>query len=257
MEGKLPAYIARRLVSMLPSLIILSILVFLFIHLIPGDPAAILLGDLASPDQISKLRNELGLDRPLYVQYFLWIGKILRGDFGQSIFLSQAVTTVIAGRLETSLFIAVLSFLLVLMIGIPIGIISAVKYNSKIDQFFSGIAMFFASIPSFWLGLNLMTIFAVGLKWLPSSGFPSVLETGNVANLRYLILPCLALAAPNSALIIRLTRASMLDVFKEDYVRTARAKGLSLLRVTIAHVFRNSLVGIVAALGFTFVSLLA
>lgn len=250
-------YILRRLLSLLPSLFIMSILVFSFIHLIPGDPAVILLGDQASPAQVAELKVSLGLDQPIYIQYLKWAAAVLHGDFGKSVFFSQPVAEVIAGRTETSVCIALLSFMLVLFIGIPIGIISAARYNSKLDQFFSGMSMFLASVPTFWLGLNLMTLFSVQFKLLPSSGFPSILQSGDLTNLRYLILPCLTLAAPNSALIIRLTRASMLDVFKEDYVRTARAKGLHEMKVVMAHVFRNSLIAVVSALGFTFVGLVA
>nr|WP_232619200.1 ABC transporter permease [Acetomicrobium sp. S15 = DSM 107314] len=146
---------------------------------------------------------------------------------------------------------------LIALIGIPIGVLSAVKYNSWIDQALSSLSMFFASVPTFWLGLNLMFIFAVMLRWFPSSGFPSVIESGNWSNLRYLILPCLTLAAPNSALIIRLTRSSMLDVIREDHVRTARAKGLPEWKIILKHVFRNALISIVSALGFTFVALVS
>ena len=142
-------------------------------------------------------------------------------------------------------------------VGVPIGILSAVRCNSRLDQLFSGASMFFASIPTFWLGLNLMLLFAVTLKWLPTSGFPSIVESGDWSNLRYLVLPCITLAAPNSALIIRLTRSSMLDVARADYVKTAWAKGLSEGAVTTRHIFRNSLISVVSALGFTFVALLA
>jgi peptide/nickel transport system permease protein len=144
---------------------------------------------------------------------------------------------------------------LIILTGIPIGVISAVWYNSLTDQTCSGASMLAASMPTFWLGLNLMLIFSVVLGWLPSSGFPSVFESGNLGNLRYLVLPCVTLAAPNSALIIRLTRASMLDVFKDGYVTTARAKGLSEVVVTMKHVFRNSLISVVSVVGFTFVGL--
>ncbi|HZK11804.1 MAG TPA: ABC transporter permease, partial [Atribacterota bacterium] len=165
------------------------------------------------------------------------------------------VLEVIASRAETSIFIAVLSMILVVIFGISIGIISAVKYNSLIDQVFMGLAMLGASIPTFWLGLNFMLIFSVYLGWFPTSGFPSVISSGNLSNLRYLVLPCITLAVPNSALIIRLTRSSMLDIIKEDYVRTAKAKGLSPFKVNMRHIFRNALISIVSALGFTFLGL--
>jgi len=242
---------------MIPSLFLASIIVFSFIHFIPGDPAAVMLGDMATPEQVQQLREALGLDRPVYVQYVRWLSGVLRGDLGNSIFFHQPVTRVIASRAETSVFIALISMALIALIGIPIGVLSAVKYNSWLDQTLSGLSMFFASVPTFWLGLNLMFIFAVMLRWFPSSGFPSVIESGDWGNLRYLILPCLTLAAPNSALIIRLTRSSMLDVIREDHVRTARAKGLPEWKIILKHVFRNALISIVSALGFTFVALVS
>ena len=242
---------------MIPSLFLASIIVFSFIHFIPGDPAAVMLGDMATPEQVQQLREALGLDRPVYVQYVRWLSGVLRGDLGNSIFFHQPVTRVIASRAETSVFIALISMALITLIGIPIGVLSAVKYNSWLDQTLSGLSMFFASVPTFWLGLNLMFIFAVMLRWFPSSGFPSVIESGDWGNLRYLILPCLTLAAPNSALIIRLTRSSMLDVIREDHVRTARAKGLPEWKIILKHVFRNALISIVSALGFTFVALVS
>ena len=221
------SYIVRRIGSMIPSLLLASIIVFSFIHLIPGDPAQIMLGDQATPEQVQGLREAMGLDRPLYVQYGRWLSGVVRGDFGNSIFFHQPVLDVILDRAETSIFIAVFSMLLIILVGVPIGILSAVRYNSWPDQLFSGLSMFFASVPTFWLGLNLMLLFSVIFRWLPTSGFPSILESGDWSNIRYLVLPCITLAAPNSALIIRLTRSSMLDVAKADYVKTARAKGLS------------------------------
>jgi peptide/nickel transport system permease protein len=214
-----------------------------------------MLGDTATPQQIQALREAMGFDRPIPVQFLRWFTGILKGDFGESIFFRKPVLRVILERAETSLFIAGLSMALIVVVGIPIGMISAVRYNSLADQTFSGAAMLAASMPTFWLGLNLMLLFAVILGWLPSSGFPSVIESRNLANLRYLVLPCLTLAAPNSALIIRFTRASMLDVLKEGYVTTARAKGLSEMTVTLKHVFRNSMISVISVLGFTFVGL--
>ncbi len=249
------AYIIRRLLSIIPSVVIAAVLVFSFMRLIPGDPVTVMLGDMATQTQIERVREEYGFNRPLYVQFGLWFFSVLRGDLGRSIFYEKPVLQVIGARAETSLFVASFSMLLILLVGIPIGILSAVRYNSALDQFFSGLAIFGASVPTFWLGLNLMLIFAVELRILPSSGFPSVFASGDVRNLRYLIMPCVTLAAPNSALIIRLTRSAMLDVLKEDYVTTARSKGLSETVVNIRHVFRNALISIVAALGFTFVGL--
>jgi len=249
------AYIVRRLFSMIPTFLLAAVLVFFFMHLIPGDPASVMLGDMATVDQVEKLREEMGLNKPLYVQFAKWFVGVLKGDLGKSIFFEKPVLDVIAARAETSIFIASISMAIIIVVGLSVGILSAIRYNSTLDQISSGLSMFGASIPTFWLGLNLMLLFAVVLRWLPSSGFPSVFASGDVSNLRYLILPSITLAAPNSALIIRLTRASMLDVLREDYVMTARSKGLSETRVNIKHVFRNALISIVAALGFTFVGL--
>ena len=249
------AYIIRRLFSMIPTFLLAAVLVFLSMHLIPGDPASVMLGDMATVDQIEKLREEMGLNKPIYVQFAIWFAGVLKGDLGKSIFFEKPVLQVIAARAETSIFIAAISMTIIVLVGISVGIISAIRYNSALDQVSSGLSMFGASIPTFWLGLNLMLLFAVVLRWLPSSGFPSVLAEGDISNLRYLILPSITLAAPNSALIIRLTRSSMLDVMREDYVMTARSKGLGETSVNIKHVFRNALISVVAALGFTFVGL--
>ena len=251
------SYIVRRVASMIPSLLLASVIVFSFIHFIPGDPARVMLGDQATPEQVEILRESLGLNRPLYIQYGRWLAGVLKGDFGTSIFFHKPVLEIILDRAETSVLLALLSMVLIICIGVPIGVLSAIRYNSWLDQFFSGIAMFFASVPTFWLGLNLMIFFAVVLRWLPSSGFPSILASGDWTNLRYLILPCITLAAPNSALIIRLTRSSMLDVANADYVKTGRAKGLSERAVNLRHIFRNSLISVVSALGFTFVGLVS
>ena len=248
-------YLGMRFLSMVPTFLLASILIFSFMHMMPGDPAGVMLGDSATPQQVQALREAMGFARPIPVQFLRWFTGIVRGDFGESIFFRKPVLQVILERAETSLLIAVLSMALIVVVGIPIGMISAVRYNSVADQTFSGASMLAASMPTFWLGLNLMLLFAVILGWLPSSGFPSVVENGNLANLKYLILPCVTLAAPNSALIIRLTRASMLDVLKEGYVTTARAKGLSEMAVTLKHVFRNSMISVISVIGFTFVGL--
>ncbi len=248
-------YMLKRLLSMIPTFLLASVLVFAFMHLMPGDPAGVMLGDSATPEQIQALRVTMGFDKPIYVQFLRWFGRMLQGDLGNSIFFYKPVLQVIWDRAEVSLFIACLSMTLIVLIGIPIGMVSAIRYNSVADQTFSAASMLAASMPTFWLGLNLMLIFSVVLGWLPSSGFPSVVESGDLRNLRYLILPCATLAAPNSALIIRLTRASMLDVLREGYVTTARAKGLAELVVTLKHVFRNSLITVISVIGFTFVGL--
>ncbi len=251
------SYALKRAGTTAVTLIAASVLVFAFIHLVPGDPIYVLLGDTATPDQVDALRHELGLDQPIIVQYFWWVGSAVTGDLGRSIFFQAPVLSVIADGAETSFLLATITMLWVVIIGVPIGMIAAMRQGSWLDQSLSGIAMLMASVPTFWVGLYLILIFAAWLGWLPSSGYPSIFEGGGLANLRYLLLPSLTLAAPNAALILRLTRASMLDVSREDYVRTARAKGIRPWQVVRKHIFRNALLAVVSAFGFTFAALIS
>lgn len=250
------AFALKRAGAMLVTLWAASVIIFAFIHLIPGDPIYVLLGDTATPDQADRLRREMGLDDPIVVQYLRWAGQALTGNLGQSIFFQAPVTSVIADGAETSILLAMLTMIWVVLIGVPIGVIAAVRQGTWLDQTLSGGAMLMASVPTFWVGLYLILIFAATLGWLPSSGYPSIFE-GGLGNLRYLILPSLTLAAPNAALILRLTRASMLDVAREDYVRTARAKGIRPWQVVYKHILRNALLTVVSAFGFTFAALLS
>ncbi len=250
-------YTLNRLLTLIPTLLAASVLVFLFVHLIPGEPAAILLGDTATPEEIAALTRELGLDKPLSTQYLIWLGNVMQGDLGTSVFFREPVLGVIASGAETSVLLAIMTMFWIILFGVPAGIVSAVRHGTWVDQVTSGGAMFFASVPTFWLGLYFILIFSVGLGWFPSSGFPSVSDDGGWSNLRYLVLPSLTLAAPNAALIIRLVRASMLDVAREDHVRTARSKGLHPARVAIRHIFRNALISVAAAFGFTFAALVS
>lgn len=250
-------YVLRRTGAAIATLMAASIVIFMFIHLIPGDPIYVLLGDEATPDQVDALRVRLGLDEPLYEQYFYWVKNVLQGDFGTSIFFQEPVTTIILDGAETSLLLATVTMIWIVMFGVPVGVLAAMRQGTWIDQSLSGIAMLLASIPTFWVGLYLILIFAATLGWLPSSGYPSIFEEGGLANLRYLLLPSLTLAAPNAALILRLTRASMLDVSKEDYVRTALSKGIRPRRVVVRHILRNALLAVVSAFGFTFAALIS
>lgn len=250
-------YFLKRTGAAIITLIAASIIIFGFIHLIPGDPVYVMLGDGATPEQVALLRRRMGLDEPLVVQYLIWVGQALQGDLGQSIFFQTPVTEVIREGAETSILLALITMVWIVAFGVPIGILSAIRQGTWIDQGLSGLAMLMASVPTFWVGLYLILIFAAGLGWFPSSGYPSIFEQGGLANLRYLILPSLALAAPNAALILRLTRASMLDVAREDYVRTARAKGIRPARVVLRHILRNALLAVVSAFGFTFAALIS
>lgn len=251
------AYVLKRTGAAIATLVAASIVIFIFIHLIPGDPIYVMLGDEATPEQVDALRSRLGLDRPLYVQYFYWVGNVLQGDLGTSIFFQEPVTRIIRDGAETSVLLACVTMVWIVALGVPVGVLAAIRQGTWIDQGLSGIAMLLASIPTFWVGLYLILIFAATLGWLPSSGYPSIFEEGGLSNLRYLLLPSLTLAAPNAALILRLTRASMLDVAKEDYVRTARSKGIRPYRVVLRHILRNALLAVVSAFGFTFAALIS
>ena len=250
-------YLTRRIGVFLPTLLAASFLIFVFIRLIPGDPAAIMLGDQATPVEVAALRAAMGLEDSLASQYVRWLSAVVRGDLGDSIFFQVSVLELIADGLETSILLALITMVWIIVLGLPIGMLAAARRGSWLDQGLSGTTMFLASVPTFWVGLYLILIFAAMLKWLPSSGYPSIFGEGGIANLRYLLLPSIALAAPNAALIIRLTRASMLEVYHEDYVRTARAKGMHPVRVVVRHIFRNAVLTVVSAIGFTIAALIS
>lgn len=250
-------YALKRGTASLLTLFLASIFIFAFIHMIPGDPSYIMLGDIATPDQAEAVRHRLGLDQPIVVQYLQWAGKAVTGDLGNSIIFQAPVLSAILDGAETSTLLASITMIWVVLIGVPIGMIAAMRHGTWLDQALSSVAMLLASIPTFWVGLYLILVFAAWLGWFPSSGYPSISDPGGLANLRYLVLPSLTLAAPNAALILRLTRASMLDVSREDYVRTARAKGIRPWRVVVHHIFRNALLTVVSAFGFTFAALLS
>ncbi len=251
------SYLIRRALAMLPTLLIVMLVSFFLIHFIPGDPAAVMLGPDATVDQIVRLRHAMGLDKPITVQFWKYVSMVFRGDLGQSILFHMPVTKLMLQRTETSIMLTLFSMVVVFCIGIPAGIVAAIRRNTWIDQVLLTTALLGASVPSFWSGLLLILAFAVRLHWLPSSGYPSVFATGNFANLRYLILPAVTLGFANSALLARLTRSSMLDVLQEDYISTARAKGLTESRVILKHTLRNASIPIVTVLSFTFAGLLS
>ena len=243
-------YLASRLAGMLAVMSIVAVLVFILTRAAPGDPVAVLLGDQATAEDIATVRVQYGLDKPLPVQFGYWLREVLQGNLGQSIFLQRPVTQALAERAEPTTLLALMAVAIATLIGVPCGIVSAVFRGRWIDQFFTGIAMLGASIPSFWLGLVLMQMFAVSLGWFPVSGYG---EPGAplLERLHALVLPSTVLGLLNSALIIRFTRASMLDVLGEDYVRTARSKGLPEGTVVLKHALRNALVPIVTVIGLT------
>src|SRR6187549_3131694 len=243
-------YLASRLAGMVIVMLLVATLVFLITRLAPGDPAAVMLGEQATAADIAQLRAAYGLDKPLPLQFAYWLKELGHGNLGQSIFLQRPVTQALWERAEPTLYLTLFSIVIAALIGIPCGIASAVWRGRAIDQVFSGFAMLGASVPSFWFGLILMQIFAVALGWFPVAGYG---EPGAslAARIHTLVLPATVLGVLNSALIIRFTRASMLDVMGEDYVRTARAKGLPENSVVLKHALRNALVPIVTVIGLT------
>jgi peptide/nickel transport system permease protein len=244
-------YLASRFAGMAVVMLLVATLVFFITRLAPGDPAAVMLGEQATAADIAQLRAAYGLDQPLPVQFVYWLKELAHGNLGQSIFLQRPVTQALWERAEPTLFLTLFSIAVAASIGVPCGIVSAVWRGRAIDQVFSGFAMLGASIPSFWFGLILMQIFAVGLGWFPVAGYgdPGVPLT---ERLHHLVLPAIVLGVVNSALILRFTRASMLDVLGEDHIRTARAKGASEPRVILRHALRNALIPVLTVLGLTF-----
>tara|TARA_B100001123_G_scaffold448778_1_gene611310 strand:+ start:976 stop:1878 length:903 start_codon:yes stop_codon:yes gene_type:complete len=236
---------------------LVALFAFILMHLIPGSPAVVMLGDDATPETIAQLEKEMGIDKPIYVQFQRWFFKLLRGDLGESIFFDRPVLDLILGAMGPSLLLAVLSLGISLVIGICAGVLAAVKRNSWIDQLSLTSALLGASIPSFWLGLTLILLFSVKIQIFPTSGYQSILDSGDITNIKYLILPALALGLPSSALITRLTRSAMLDVLGKDYVNTARAKGLRERSVILKHALRNATIPVVTVTSFTFMNILS
>lgn len=242
-------FVARRSLAAVPVLIGVSIVVFLTMKLIPGDAAQVLAGPQATAEQVQLIRQSLGLDRPLYVQYARWIGRALRGDLGRSIQLEAPVTEMVFDRLKNTLILALASTLLAVAIGVPAGILSATRHSTWIDRTSVAAALFGNSMPTFWLGLVLILIFSLHFRLLPSNGMYSLRGPGGLPDLlRHLALPALTLCGVPAAVLSRLTRSSLLETLHDDYVRTARAKGVAESRVIVRHALRNALLPVVTLL---------
>jgi len=248
-------YIANRIVGMIVVMFLVLTATFIIVRLAPGDPAGLMLGPEATPGDIAALRHAMGLDQSILAQYLGFLGQALRGDFGRSIFFNQPVLPVIAARAEPTVFLTLFSIVIAVLIALPVGVLSAYTRGSWFDQGALSVAMLLASIPSFWLGLMFQQHLTGG-GLLPVSGFGDP-GSGFFDRMRYLILPSLVLGLVNSALIIRFSRASMLDVLSDDYVRTARAKGMSEWRVVLRHAFKNALIPIITVVGLTFALLIS
>ena len=241
-------YILRRIAATVPVMLIVAVLVFLMLRLTPGDPAAIIAGDNANADQIAAIRTRLGLDEPLVIQFFQWLGNILRGDFGESFFFKKSVAELITGRLEPTLALSIATIALAVAIAVPLGVLAAYKRGTLIDKLVMGFSVLGFSVPVFVIGYSLIYLFAVKLNWLPVQGYQRIGD-GFGGFLQRLLLPSLTLSVIYVALIARMTRASVIDVLDEDYIRTARAKGQSELKVLFTHALRNASVPIVTVIG--------
>jgi len=269
-------YITKRLLMLIPVLIGVSIISFSLIHLAPGDPALSIAGERASPQVISAIREKYGLDKPLTVQYWVWLKQVLQGDLGRSIVSNEYVAKEILERFPNTIELTMFSMIFAITIGCIAGIVSASRQYSVFDYSFMGLAIFGVSMPVFWLGIMLMMIFGVWLRWLPISGRISMMIsfqritgfylldsiiTGNFAAfisiLRYLILPSIALSTIPMATIARVTRSSMLEVLRQDFIRTERAKGLSERMVIYKHAVRNAMIPVITVIGLNFGLLLA
>ncbi len=242
------AFIARRLLATIPVLGVVAVFVFLLLRLTPGDPAAILAGDAASTDQIERIRASLGLERSIPVQFGIWIGNVLQGDLGESFYFKIQVAELIAQRLEPTLALATLTILIAVAVSIPLGVAAAWRFGGWFDRMLMGFSVLGFSIPVFVLAYILIYVVSLKLGWLPVQGY-SRLADGFWPFLRHLILPAITLSVIYIALIARVTRASVLEALGEDYIRTARAKGLSELRVLVRHALANSAVPIATVIG--------
>jgi peptide/nickel transport system permease protein len=250
------SYLLKRLIGLAVVVFLVLTIAFVLVRLAPGDPAALMLGPDATPEDAAALRAQLGLDRPILVQYLAFVGNALRGDLGTSLFFHRPVLEVLAERAEPTVFLALFSLLFAVVIALPIGIWVAYRRGSAADQTAVSAAMLAASIPSFWTGLILQRWLATDLGWFPASGYGGP-GAGFAERMSYLVLPAFVLGIVNSALILRFARASMLDVLGEDYIRTARSKGMGEMRVVLRHALKNAAIPIVTVIGLTFALLVS
>jgi peptide/nickel transport system permease protein len=245
----------RRLIMLVPVLLIVGVVVFALVHITPGDPAAVMLGDRATPDQVAALRHQLGLDRPIIQQFFDWFGNVLRLNFGDSIFLDMPVSQAIADRFQPTILLTFYALIIQIAIGIPVGVISAVRRGGWLDRLLMVFSIFGAAVPTFFLGIVLILIFAVNRRWLPAGGYVPITEDP-VAHFKAMIMPAFALGFSSAGLLARLVRSTMLDVMRDDYIRTAYAKGLTERRVITRHALRNAMIPALTVIGASLGALL-
>ncbi len=248
-------YVIRRSISLGLSLAVASMLIFSVVALVPGDPASFMLGTGAQPDTVAALRQQMGLDQPLPLRYLRWIGGVLTGDLGQSFTYKTPVAGMILDRMQVSLPLALLALALAVLIAFPIGMFTAARRGKPADTLLMGATQVGISLPNFWFAMLLVLVFAVNLQWLPAGGFPGWGDPA--AALKALLLPAVALALPQAAILARVLRSSLVETLSQDYIRTARAKGLSAAQALSRHALRNALIPVLTILGMQFSFLLA
>jgi peptide/nickel transport system permease protein len=249
------AEILRRLLATIPVMGVVAIAVFALLHVTPGDPAVIIAGDYATSDDIARIRTRLGLDQPFHTQVGLWLGRIVRGDLGTSIFSGLPVSTLIGQRAATTIWLTLFAMLISVGVGVPIGVLAAWRKGSWLDRAVMVFAVSGFSLPTFWLGFILVYVFAISTGWLPVQGYQPI-ATGLWPFVSHLLLPAVTLSVVYMALIARMTRASMLGVLEEDYIRTAFAKGLAPRGVLVRHALKNASLPVVTIIGIGFALLI-
>ncbi|WP_417581683.1 ABC transporter permease [Pelagibacterium sp.] len=249
------SFALRRALSLSFSLLVASIVIFAVLEVLPGDPARFMLGLNASPEALAALRTQLGLDAPVLARYWAWLGGMMTGDFGISYTYRTAVIDLIAARLWVSLSLALYALVLATLIGVPLGVLAATNRNTPMDVGTMGLTQIGIALPNFWFAMLLVLLFSVNLRWFSSGGFPGWDDP--VAAVMALTLPSVALALPQAAILARVMRSSLLDTLDEDYVRTARAKGLTRGQALWRHAFRNALIPVLTIMGLQFSFLLA
>jgi len=249
------AFLLRRLLATVPVLLVVALIVFMLLRFMPGDPAAAIAGDMATPEQIAAIRVQLGLEQSVVVQFFLWIGQVVQGNLGYSFFYRMGIAELIGQRLEPTVSIASLTIVLTVLLAVPVGILAAWRRGGALDRMVMGASVFGFSVPIFVTGYVAIWLLSMHLGWLPSQGYGRIAD-GAGGWLRHLALPCVALATLYTALIARVTRAAVSEAMTEDYMRTARAKGISELRVLLRHALANAAVPIVTVIGLSMAALI-
>ncbi len=249
-------YIFKRILALIPVMLVVATIVFILMRLLPGNPAAMMLGPEATASEIANLAEEMGLNEPVHVQIIDWFGSIIRGDLGDSIFLRMSVTQAVVSHMEATLLLTIMALSLSVTIGIIAGVIGASRHNGIIDQVVMFLSSIGVAIPNFWLALMLVLMIALPISYFPVAGYQPIDRVGLLGSIRFLILPAIALAAGQAAIIARMTRANMLEVLQNDYIRTAKAKGVVGHVVIFKHALKNAIIPTITVIGLVFANLM-